>query len=76
MEMGQVLEFGNEPAETASDAALLSWMAAERAKRGLTATAEELGYDPANLVKVLSGRRGLSHAIRTRVAKLLNQRSN
>jgi hypothetical protein len=54
-----------------SDQVLVQWISEEVRKRGLTATAEMLGYDAANLAKVLAGKRALPAKLRKRVSELI-----
>jgi hypothetical protein len=54
------------------DKDLVSWIAHEVEQRGLTAIAEELGYNAANLSKVVTKKRGLSTDLR----KQLMERSS
>ncbi|HTR14232.1 MAG TPA: hypothetical protein VMI72_13515, partial [Roseiarcus sp.] len=50
-----------------SDKGLLDWLAGQVEQRGLTAVAKELEYDPANLAKVVAGKRKLSEGLRRRL---------
>jgi hypothetical protein len=50
--------------QESSDKELVRWIADQVGQRGLTATAEALGYDVANLAKVVSGQRRLSGYLR------------
>ncbi len=53
-----------------SDQVLVQWISEQVGKDGLTATAEMLDYDPANLAKVLAGKRALPPRLRKRVSEL------
>jgi hypothetical protein len=48
---------------------LIGWIAELVQRRGLTSAAEHLSYDPANLAKLLAGKRRLPTALRGRAAK-------
>jgi hypothetical protein len=50
--------------QESSDKELVRWIADQVELRGLTAVAEALGYDVANLAKVVSGQRRLSDHLR------------
>jgi hypothetical protein len=54
-----------------SDWILVSWVAERVEQRGLTAVAELLDYDVANLAKVLAGKRALPARLRKRVNELM-----
>jgi hypothetical protein len=54
-----------------SDRILVSWIAEQVEQRGLTAVAELLDYDVANLAKVLAGKRALPARLRKRVNELM-----
>jgi hypothetical protein len=47
-----------------SDALMARWLAQQVRERGVKAVAELLGYDEANLAKVVAGKRGLSRGLR------------
>jgi hypothetical protein len=51
------------------DAELVRWLAEQVVQRGLTMVAGELEYDPANLIKVMSGKRGLPIRLRESLAQ-------
>ena len=53
------------------DQVLVQWISEQIRKRGLTATAEMLDYDAANLAKVLAGKRALPAKLRKRVNELI-----
>jgi hypothetical protein len=53
-----------------SDRILVSWIAEKVEQRGLTAVAELLDYDVANLAKVLAGKRALPARLRKRVNEI------
>jgi hypothetical protein len=59
--------------QESSDKDLVSWIANEVEQRGLTAIAEELGYDAANLNKVVTKKRGLSAGLRKQLMKGLRR---
>jgi hypothetical protein len=50
---------------------LVHWISEQVRKRGLTATADMLDYDAANLAKVLAGKRALPAKLRKRVNELI-----
>ncbi len=54
-----------------SDEPMLRWLVQQMGERGLKETAELLGYDAANLAKVVAGRRKLSRTLRSRVGERL-----
>ena len=54
-----------------SDQVLIQWISEQVRERGLTATAEMVGYDAANLSKVLAGNRALPPRLRKRVGELI-----
>lgn len=54
-----------------SDKELLSWIADQVERLGLVATGELSECDPANLSKVLSGKRALPARLRKRVNELI-----
>jgi hypothetical protein len=54
-----------------SDQVLIQWISVQVGKHGLTATAEMLDYDPANVAKVWAGKRALPARLRKRVSELV-----
>ena len=57
---------------TVSDQVLIQWISEQVRERGLTATAEMLDYDAANLSKVLAGKRTLPARLRKRARELIS----
>ena len=58
-----------ERKQEASDAAFVRWLAERVEERGLKIVAGELEYDPANLLKVMIGKRGVPIRLRKRLAR-------
>jgi hypothetical protein len=58
----------------ASDQVLVKWISEQVRGRGLTATAEMLNYDTANLAKVLAGKRPLPAKLRRRANEWVGER--
>ena len=56
------------------DQVLVQWISEQVRKRGITATAEMLDYDAANLAKVLGGKRALPAKLRRRVPEFDSER--
>lgn len=54
----------------ACDQVLVQWISEQVGKHGLTATADMLDYDPANLAKISAGIRALPARLRKGVSEL------
>ena len=61
----------NDRGRQVADQVLVQWISKQVELRGLTATAELLGYDAANLSKVLAGKRAVPARLRKRVNELI-----
>jgi hypothetical protein len=57
-----------------SDQTLIHWVSEQVERSGLTAIAELLEYDTANLAKVLSGKRSFPERLRKRVNERIAKR--
>jgi hypothetical protein len=59
-----------------SDEAMVQWLVQQVRDRGATVMAELLGYDEANLAKVIKGKRRLSGELRKRIGERIIRERN